>query len=68
MPTTHFEKLIERAIDECRKAALNMTVGDSQETVFVHKHGTLKGRAEGLTEALSIFRQAHREDSEDGTS
>lgn len=68
MPITHFEKLVERAQLECLTTALTMSVGDSHEVAFVHRHGMVKGIHEGLQKALELYRQSAREDSEDVNS
>lgn len=58
---TLFERRMEKALSENTEAMFKVQIGDS------HRHAQVKGVREGLEKALTLFREAYRqEDSEDG--
>jgi hypothetical protein len=60
MSRSHFEKLVEDEMSNCKDAAIRSPIGDS------HGHAKIVGVYEGLNKALSLYRQAVRIDADEG--
>lgn len=63
MPNSHFEGLLQAAMEANTEAMFQVSLGDS------HKHAFIKGVREGLTKARDLYKQSVRRDldgDEDG--
>ena len=56
---SHFEVLLEKAMDECATGSLALPLGDTLN------HARLKGRHDGLKEAAMLYRKSIRADLEE---
>lgn len=59
MPTTYFEREIEKALSRNTDAMFSVLIGDS------HRHALIKGERQGLEIALRLFHKEFKID-EDG--